>query len=222
MELRICGTEQELASFIMYLGKVDSIKPTVKTEIKSDVPKIVSKMDTITKKLPKKGSGKMITTAEVAKKYGVTGQTIRNYAKAGMPYSETDKKKMVFDLDEVDKWITEYQSKHTMARNRGKKYITRRSKPVKVDPTEYALWCRDISDMCRVKGVEKGVALSTTYKLMTKRYGIVWDQLKKDYYKDNQMSAKSTLELAYYLEKKNSACKNLLIGVLSNVLEGKE
>ena len=200
MELRICGTEKELAAFIMYLGKSDVITPSVQMEIKKE--KLVSKL---------------VTTKDVADKYNLSGQCIRNYAKAGMPHVEKDNK-LYYDMDEIDEWITNYHKKHS-SKTRGRLYV--KHKKVTVDLSDYTMWVRELNEMCRAKGVEKGVALSKSYKILTQRYGIVWDQLKKEYYNDNQTKARSTLELAYYLEQKNHSCKNLLKGVLSNVLEGK-
>ena len=218
MELRIVGNEQELATFIMLLGKTNL--PSVKAEIKSDAPKVISKMDMTEKKVSNKGIRRTVTTTEVAKKYGVTGQTIRNYVKFGMP-CDNKKNKKLFNLAEVEEWITDYQSKHNATHNRGKKYTTKRSKSVKVERSEYSKWASEFTQMCREKGKEKGKELSKAYIIMTNNYGIVWDQLRKEFYADNGYKANSTLELAYYLEQKNKACKNLLKGVLSNVLDGK-
>lgn len=221
MELRITGTEKELAAFIMFLGKAEAIAPSVKAEIKTDKPKskAVTNVDS-SEKIVSNVVTRTVPTEAVAKHFGVTGQTIRNYTKFGLPYTEKNKKKL-YNLNEATEWIAKYQKKHKTTHNRGKKYTTKRSKPTVIKQSEYSKWCEEITEMCRKAGKDKGKSLSITYKLMTQRYGIVWDQLKKEFYNDNGYSSNATLELAYYLEQKNKACKNLLKGVLSNVLEGK-
>lgn len=109
MELKIIGTETELAEFLKALGTSKVIANAI-----VDKPKAVSKAKT-----------KFVDTKFLANKYGLTGQAIRNYVKRGMPHKRIDNS---FQYNEADasEWIDNYISTHE-SKSRGKKY---RSKDV--------------------------------------------------------------------------------------------
>ena len=90
-------------------------------------------------------------------------------------------------------------------------------KPVKVMPymEGYEEWRDKIMATC--KGNKK-TTLKNAYRRMTKNYGIVWDQLSKQFREDYGCKARSTMELAYYLEQKNKNTKGLLACNIDAVL----
>ena len=208
MELRIVGTETELAEFLKALGTSKVIANA-----------IVDKSKTVPK-----AKTKFVDTKFLANKYGLTGQAIRNYVKRGMPHKMIDNSYQYNEAD-ASAWIDNYISTHE-SKSRGKKY---RSKDISAntkiqikkinDISDYTKWRRNISVICRESGMDEGKLLSQTYKYMTKNYGIVWEQLAKDFYKTNGRKPASTLESAYALEKSNSVYTNLLEGCIDTVIK---
>ena len=208
MELRIVGTEQELAEFLKALGTSKVIANAIVDKSKA-VPKAKTKF---------------VDTKYLANKYGLTGQAIRNYVKRGMPHKRIDNSYQYNEAD-ASAWIDNYISTHE-SKTRGKKY---RNKDVSANTkiqikktnnfSDYTKWRRNISAICRESGMDEGKLLSQTYKYMTKNYGIVWEQLAKDFYKTNGRKPASTLESAYALEKSNSVYTNLLEGCIDTVIK---
>lgn len=66
---------------------------------------------------------------------------------------------------------------------------------------------------------ERRALLSKAYKRMRNNYGIVWEQLDKDYVQENGDKARSTMRLAYFLEMSSPKCRTLLESCLRTVLE---
>lgn len=67
--------------------------------------------------------------------------------------------------------------------------------------------------------VERGTMLSKAYTRMRNTYGIVWEQVEKEYVQENGDRAKSTLRLAYFLELTGPQYRGLLNGCLHTVLQ---
>lgn len=198
MELRIVGTQEELAEFLKALG----------------TGKVIAKSITTTNSKAINVTQKTVTTSYLAKKYNVTPQCIRTYTKVGMP---SKKNGNTFEYDEADAcaWIDDYIVKHP-SKTRSTKYGTR--KQIK-EVSDYTKWRRNISNICHSSGLDEGKLLSETYKYMTKTYGIVWEQLRKDFYNTNKRRPASTLELAYALEHSNNVYTNLLEGCIDTVIK---
>lgn len=66
---------------------------------------------------------------------------------------------------------------------------------------------------------ERRAMLSKAYTRMRNQYGIVWEQVEKEYIQENGDRAKSTLRLAYYLELTGPQHRGLLSGCLYTVLQ---
>lgn len=66
---------------------------------------------------------------------------------------------------------------------------------------------------------ERGAMLSKAYTRMRNQYGIVWEQVEKEYIQENGDRAKSTLRLAYFLESTGPQYRGLLGGCLYTVLQ---
>ena len=204
MELRICGSEQELAKFLKALGAGEVIAKVVKTT------------DDKKKTLPvAKRSKKTVSTGYLAKKYNVTPQCIRTYAKAGMPFKK-DGNVLAYDEVEACVWIDNYMATH-VSKNRGSKYSKTKSEIKK--ESDYTKWRKNISEICRNSGFDEGKLLSLAYKRMTRIYGVVWEQLYKEFYQTHGRKPVSTLEVAYSLEKGNSVYTNMLEGNLDAVIK---
>ena len=210
MELRIVGSELELAEFLKALGTSKVIAKAV--TVTDDKPKVGTKPKAKTKA---KASSKHVDAKYLANKYGLTDQSIRSYARTGMPYQKI-KGKLKFDEAEASAWIDKYIAEHP-SKTRGMKYDMSKSK-IKTE-SDYTKWKHRISEIARNSGLNEGKLLSATYKYMTKNYGIVWDQLGKDFYATNKRRATSTLELAYDFELKHPAYANLLEGCMDSVIK---
>ena len=203
MELRICGTEQELAEFLKALG---NSKVIAKTLVSSTKPKT---------------NPKLVNTKYLADKYGITQQAIRNYAKVGMPYKMVDNS-YKYNEAEACKWIDNYIKTHE-SKSRGKKYHTKAvsantKKQIKSE-SDYTKWKSELTEMCRSKGKDEGKMLSLVFKYMTKNYGVVWDQVKKDFKATNGYYPQSTTRMAYWLELNQPVHKNLVAACLDSVLK---
>lgn len=202
MELKIIGSEVELAGFLKALGTSTiqmpsmNIVPSVKTE-----PVKTLELD-----------NKEYVPIKVAiEKFNVCRQTLINYSNIGMPHKRLDngKKDFVFCLEDIEPWINSYRKRHP------------RKKSVKkpVAKTPFSKWKAELTSMCREAGKDEGKMLSLTYKYMTKRYGIVWEQSKKDFFKAKGYSPSSTCQIAYWLEDNNKALTGLTKGCLATVLK---
>ena len=200
MELRICGTEQELAEFLKALGNGRVIAETVVSATKP-------------KGGPKKT--KLVDTKYLANKYGITQQSIRLYAKSGMPSQMIDKR-LRFNEDKACAWIDDYIAKHP-CKIRGTKHDKKKSK-IKSE-SDYTKWKSELTEMCRSKGKDEGKMLSLVFKYMTKNYGVVWDQVKKDFKAANGYYPQSTTRMAYWLELNQPVHKNLVAACLDTVLK---
>lgn len=200
MELRIVGTEIELAEFLKALGTAKVIANAV-----IEKPKV------------------LVDTKYLANKYSLTGQAIRNYAKKGMPHKIVDNG---YQYDEADasEWIDNYISTHE-SKTRGKKYhskgISVKPKKIKVvvNESDYTKWKASLMETCRMANMDFGKSLNLVYKYMTKNYGIVWEQEKKDFKADNGYYPKSTTQLAFWLEQTRPAYKNLVASCLDTIIK---
>ena len=224
MELRIVGDAIELAEFLKALGTstlqikkpesivanvdtVDTAKDTVKATVKSTVKPVASTgLSFIPSTLEEDGKI-YIPLSDIAKRYGKTRQTIINWSHAGLPCTRHGKF-FYFCVDDVDAWIAEHHGKN------GVKY----SKKRKMSETAFAQWKLVLTDMCRDANKDEGKMLSLTYKYMTKNYGIVWEQFKKDYYKSEGHYPHSTSQLAYWIECSNPIHRGLTASCLRTVL----
>ena len=221
MELKICGTEYELAAFLMALGKTNNKVWDI--NIDTEVPNVDSKKKTVSKKGTTKKQKKaivktgLVNTKYLSNKYNLTEQAIRNYIKLGMPHQLVNNK-YVYDEVETCKWIDDYMSTHKCA-NRGTKYKARTRTNIKVDENTYSKWKNELFKMCREKGKDEGKMLSLVFKYMTKNYGVVWDQVKKDFYKANGYYPQSTTRMAYWLEANNNTYHNLTSSCLYTILK---
>jgi len=219
MELRIVGTNEELADFLKALGTGKVVAEAIKVE---DINPKKSVAKPKKSKVKPKSGYHVVTTAELAKKYNISTQAIRVYAKAGMPHMK-EGTNLKYNEVEASAWIENYMATHK-CRNRGMKYGSRSEKTKSkikkaVAISDYTKWRRGISEICKNAGVDEGKILSLTYKYITKNYGIVWEQLNKEFYQANKRKAMSTLEVAYALEQSSNVYTNLLEGCLDTVIK---
>ena len=204
MELRIIGTEHELAEFLKALGSGKVIAETLVSEVK-----------------PKPKSNKLVDTKYLASKYGLSCQAIRNYARAGMPFKMVDNNYRYNESDACV-WIDNYILTHT-SKSRGKKYHTKaisaNAKAKIKNESDYTKWKSELTEMCRAKGKDEGKMLSLVFKYMTRNYGVVWDQVKKDFKEANGYYPQSTTRMAYWLELNQPVHKNLVVSCLDTILK---
>lgn len=225
MELRIVGDAIELAEFLKALGTstlkirepesivanvdtVDTAKDTVKATAKNTIKPVTdTKLSFVTPSFKDANNKDYVPIMQVANKYGKCRQTIINWTHEGMPVRKLGKC-FYYCMDEVDAWVAEHQGKN------GVKY----SKKRKMSETAFAQWKSVLTNLCREANKDEGKMLSLTYKYMTKNYGIVWEQFKKDYYKSEGHYPHSTSQLAYWVECSNPVHRGLTASCLQTVL----
>lgn len=209
MELRIVGDAIELAEFLKALG-TSTLKVTQPETIVADVDTVKPATDTrlsFERSTVKDEDKVYVPLMHVANKYGKCRQTVINWTHEGMPFRKQGRG-FYFCIDDVDAWIAEHHGKN------GVKY----SKKRKMSETAFAQWKSVLTDMCRDANKDEGKMLSLTYKYMTKNYGIVWEQFKKDYYKSEGHYPHSTSQLAFWIECSNPVHRGLTASCLQTVL----
>lgn len=87
---------------------------------------------------------------------------------------------------------------------------------VEVD-NNYKEWKNKINSLLAGRK-DRNYLLSETYKYMTKKYGICWEQLGKEFLAEYGRVAKRNLDLAYFMEKKNSCYENLTYSCLDTII----
>lgn len=65
---------------------------------------------------------------------------------------------------------------------------------------------------------DRNEVLKEAYNLLTKEYGIVWEQLKKDFFRIYNRYPVSTIESCWYLEQ-DSIMRNILLAKLNTIYE---
>lgn len=80
-------------------------------------------------------------------------------------------------------------------------------------------WAASERNRCREAGLEPGKAFSTVYRRMTKDYGVVFEQLRKDYIHATGHRPESTYEMVYWLEHTDKNYERLFEGILTNVIK---
>lgn len=89
----------------------------------------------------------------------------------------------------------------------------------KVEP--YDEWIAKMTDDIKKSGLDVGKTLSLCYKKLNKDYGIVWDQLHREYGEYYGERTKHVSRLVYfyeYVQKNNDCTTNLFEGILSDVI----
>lgn len=247
MEIKIIGTSSELATFLSELANnqrdvLDKIKLTTEqleeksTKKKAARPKgSTNKTKTVGKKT--KGTGKKtrknseeqknelkvidkntaylgdvlyVSANQLSKKLCVSTTAIYYYKKTGkVDFIQVDKN-IYFNSNDFDKLSAKIQ-------NNGKKVrMGRYDKCVEKSP--YAKWKFDLHALCKKSSRDEGTILSEAYKKLTNVYGVVYDQLRKDFYRVNGYSSQSTLEMVYWLETNDKNYKGLLEAVVHDIV----
>ena len=75
----------------------------------------------------------------------------------------------------------------------------------------------DIIAFHHPKYKDKNSILREAYERIRRDYGIVYEQEKKEFFEEMGRSATGTLELQWYIESVNPACRNLLISKLNSI-----
>ena len=179
---------------------------------KDETPKENKKADKKDRK-PKRNIKKQITIDDVpyvdankaAEIIGTAKATVYSYIRHGKLAVTKNNSKSYIKLSDVEKFAKQLEDKRI-----------KNAKPVEI--SQYALWKRHIHSLCKQIGGEEGKILSAAYKHLTNVYGVVYAQLKKDFYKANDRSSSGTLELIYWLESNDRHYKNLLENYLEDAI----
>lgn len=94
-----------------------------------------------------------------------------------------------------------------------------------VDP--YKLWADDIGNIIKLiientSYSNNKAVLSEAYRRMNRKYGVVFEQEKHEYYEQNGTMPENNMVLTYYIEEKNPANKGLLKSILVNIAHEEE
>lgn len=84
------------------------------------------------------------------------------------------------------------------------------------DP-DYVAWREHVMSQCSVSNSLVASTLRLAYQKMNKCYGIVWEQERKEFVEHYGSQPDNTMQIAYYLEKKKPAHKNLLASCVYDV-----
>lgn len=95
------------------------------------------------------------------------------------------------------------------------KVITKKNS-LNSDP-DYVAWREHVMSQCSVSNSLIASTLRLAYQKMNKCYGIVWEQERKEFVEHYGSQPDNTMQIAYYLEKKNPAHKNLLASCVYDV-----
>lgn len=184
MEIRISfNSLQELEEFVNEYNKSGSDVVFPKAE-----PVVVAKAESVATATPKRIAGKYITIQEAAKKYNTSHQLIRYYVKKKGIDNFKQNGNVRISEPEIDKYMAKSMT--------GKPVKSRKAK----EPTDFVIWKKQMFELIDAKHLDHGAVCANIFKHLTKVYGIVWEQEKKNFYRDNGYFANSTLRLCYYMQ----------------------
>ena len=165
-------TKAELESFIKFCGNLDGIKTTEKKTVATT-----------------ERNESALTLPEIAKRLGIRHQTIDyRIKKYGIkPISSSKEGWRLYAFDDIK---ANFESDPINSSKRKQPHIK----------TPFAQWSTEQRTKVKAKGKDVGKTFSEVFRVMSKDYGVVWDQVKKDFFATNQRSANSTIELCYFLQ----------------------
>ena len=173
------ATKAELESLLKFCSNLDTIKATEEKTVAT----------------PEQNEDGL-TIPEIARRLGRCHQTIeyriKKYNIQPLRVSESGWKYYDFEVIKAnfeDNPINSSKSKGAKA-----SVVARKSS------TPFAQWSTEQRTKCKTKGKDVGKTFSEVFRVMSKDYGIVWDQVKKDFFATNKRSANSTVELCYFLQ----------------------
>lgn len=240
MEIKIIGTSSELATFLSELAMnqrsiIDGIKLTTE-KINDEQPKeIPAKPKAIAKKTKARSKKTAIIDNEtdskikvidkdnitvndksyvsiksLSKKLCVTTSAIYYYKKTNKVQFEIVSGITYFNEEEFEKIANKIASRGKRVRQ------NHYNKPI--EQTPFSKWKTEIHNICRKSDRDEGKLLSEAYKKLTNVYGVVYAQLRKDFYRVNGYSSKSTLEMVYWLQTNDKNYKGLLESILEDMV----
>lgn len=156
----------------------------------------------------------LITLAEASKALGKAKNTLSYHIKRGNLPHTFDGKTMLINFD----ILKDYVEKRAMS--------VKEVKPVEQPKTVEEGTYEDFHETLikTMKGHNRDafrsykILMSKTFAYMTKNYGIVWDQVRKEYKEETKdENPVSTTRLAFWLEQTNRITKNLTVACLDSV-----
>ena len=108
------------------------------------------------------------------------------------------------------------ENKEELKKFSAKSKVITKKNSLNSDP-EYMEWREHVMSQCRVSKSLVAQTLRLAYQKMNKCYGIVWEQERKEFVEHYGSQPDNTMQIAYYLEKKNPAHKNLLASCVYDV-----
>lgn len=204
---------EEVKEFIRELGYE---KATAKMNAKAKETKTVV---VTTKKAEDVSDAIYTTVPKLAKEYGVCQQAIDWHLKKkndGLAYTIFDKKRTRYiKVSDAEKYFAEHPFQNTAGIKRSKKVVT---------PSDFAIWQREIFDKMKKNGLEYNKTSTKIFTTMRNVYGIVWEQVKKDFFEEKRYVPKSTIELCYYLQYvqkhgENEHYENIFENELDKIIE---
>lgn len=247
--MNISTTQEDFSSFLQFLGTHSHGEPTLykdivipsiphvhkdeekPTEVHKDpedpdpvaetVEAVVHEPVTDEKK------STFVNLVDVCKHFQRTSTAIYRWVKLGLPCKRMGNR-LMFDVEECDAWVkghinlkfVPYSKNPKVPKSVETKEPDAKEKASTSFLTGYGAWQKKVFAKIREKNLDCGMVCSETYKYMTRVYGIVWDQVKKDYRAATGLySPPSTLYLAYWLQTSNHNYKNLFDNSLDAVIQ---
>lgn len=160
-----------------------------------------------------------ITNTQLMKEFGLRStSTIHSHIKSGFSgwkYETVhNRNRLLIDKDAFTEWYKNHEKKNLKGAR------------IKGEPATnhdiWNTWASTLRKACRDNGIDAGKAFSSVYRIMTNDYGIVWDQLKKEFRSETGIFEKATIELVYWLqyERKESGItyRNLFESLLEDYI----
>ena len=197
---------EEMKEFITEMGYTKAIANTENEKTKTK--------DTTVKEI--ETEDKYLTVPEIAKIFGVCHQAIDWHIKKtnGLPCIRKENRTRLIKLSDAEKYFANHP-------------FQKGGRKVKLTHSSYSIWQKEIFAKMKKHGLEYNKTSSLIFTKMRNVYGIVWEQIKKDYFEHYGKSAASTMQMCYFVEyvqehKPNEHYENLFENELDAIIERKE
>lgn len=214
------ATKAELKSLVEFMYGEEIIPYNTVKEIEVEIPtEVASETETPAEEsrieeVIEQTENKLLTMKELCKEVDLSSTTIRWHMNKGMAHKFINGK-YFFDKDECLKYLT----KHMKPQN---KHFGARHNKIKSSTNSYSNWHKTQLAKVREKHLDTGKTFNKVYVRMNRDYGIVWEQLKHEFFVAKGTMPKSTIEMVYWMqyerENGNENFNQLFESVLDNVL----
>lgn len=155
-------------------------------------------------------SNRTLSKKTLADELGVFPQNITYWINKGCPCDKSDKQ-YFFNKEEVNEWRDKNIDKEKARKN---SIASRKTKT----PSEFSLWQKEMFSKIDAKSLDRGKACSSVFNTMTKKYGVVWDQVKKEFYHANGYPCRSTMQACHWLQTSDKVYDKMFDSILDGMV----